>query len=209
MASQPNAQPHHGQPPHGQLHHGQPHHAQPTMPSTPRRRHLLGGAVAVLATAGLTACGVDQAAPAATRSAPLPGTAGGTLGLGIVGIAVADLAASLAFYRRLGLAIPADVDASGGAFRLPLPNGMVFFWETVGYIQGFDPSYRPGTGDRRVILEFGFATADDVNAMYDTLLATGARSRLAPVTWNGGDIRYAIVTDPDNNQISLRWPLVS
>lgn len=179
------------------------------MSTTPSRRQLLIGGAAALAAAGLTACGASPASSPASGSAPPPQVPGGTLGLGIVGIIVVDLPASLAFYRRLGMAIPVDVDTSVGAFRLPQPNGTIFFWETVAYIRGFDPTYQPATGDRRVVLEFGFASADDVTTMYDTLLAAGARSRLAPVTWNGGSIRYAIVTDPDNNQISLRSPLVS
>ena len=179
------------------------------MSSTPSRRHLLTGSAAALAYAGLTACGAGSTPPTAPDAATPAAAPGGTLGLGIVGLVVADLAASLAFYRRLGLAIPTDTDTSEGAYRLPLANGTVLFWETVAYVQDFDPSYRPGTGDRRVVLEFGFASAENVTAMYDTLLAAGSRSRLAPVTWGNGSIRYAIVTDPDDNQISLRWPLVS
>lgn len=176
--------------------------------TTSRRRLLISSAVA-LASAGPTACGAGSPPSLAPGSAPPPPVPGGTLGLGIVGIIVADLPASLAFYRRLGLAIPPDLDTSEGAFRLPLPNGMILFWETVAYVRGFDSRYRPSTGDRRVVLEFGFATADDVTTTYDALLAAGARSRLAPVDWSGGSIRYAIITDPDDNQISLRWPLVS
>lgn len=171
----------------------------------PRRYLLLGSLTAGL----LAACGAGRAGPSAPSRAPRPTSGAATLGLGIIGLTVKDLPASLAFYRRLGLAIPGDVDTSAGAFRLPLPTGQVFFWETVQYVRGFDPSYRQGTGDRRVTLEFGFARSEDVDAMYETLLATGSHSRFPPTTWNDGDIRYAIVTDPDDNQISLRWPLVS
>lgn len=135
--------------------------------------------------------------------------AGGTLGLGIVGLAVADLGASLAFYRRLGLAIPRDVDTSAGAFRLRLPNDTIFFWETLSYVRDFDPNYRRGTGDRKVMLEFGFSSASDVDAMYENLVASGSQGYFAPVSWSNGAIRYAIVVDPDDNQVSLRWPLVS
>jgi len=172
-------------------------------------RRLPAAALAALALLGVAGCGAGDPAPASARPAPQQSVAGGTLGLGIVGLTVRDLPVSLAFYRRLGLAIPPDVDTSGGAFRLPLPNGQILFWETVQYVQGFDPAYRPPTGDRRVTLEFGFKTPGDVTTMYKTLLAAGAQGRLPPVNWNNGDIRYAIVVDPDGNQISLRWPLVS
>jgi catechol 2,3-dioxygenase-like lactoylglutathione lyase family enzyme len=166
---------------------------------------LFGAAVSV----ALSACGLRRSGTP-PGGAGRPAVTGGTLGLGIVGLAVGDLDASLAFYRRLGLAIPADVDTSGGAFRLRLPSGMIFFWETLPYVRGFDPTYQPATGgDRKVILEFGFGTPEEVNAMYDVLLAAGARGYLAPVSWDNGAIRYAIVVDPDDNQIALRWPLVS
>jgi len=105
--------------------------------TTSRRRLLISSAVA-LASAGPTACGAGSPPSLAPGSAPPPPVPGGTLGLGIVGIIVADLPASLAFYRRLGLAIPPDLDTSEGAFRLPLPNGMILFWETVAYVRGFD-----------------------------------------------------------------------
>lgn len=72
------------------------------------------------------------------------------------------------------------------------------------------PTYEPATGgDRKVNLGFGFSAAEEVNAMYDALVAPGAQGYFPPTSWNGGDIRYAIVVDPDDNQISLRWPLVS
>lgn len=175
----------------------------------PPRRHILVASLAALTSGAIAACGRDRLRPTPADRQQQPGIAGGTLGLGIVGLAVRDLPRSLAFYRRLGLPIPADIDTSEGAFRLALTNGQVFFWETVSYIQGFDPTYRQGTGDRKVILEFGFAEPGDVNTMYDTLIAAGAQGRFPPTAWNDGKIRYAIVIDPDDNQISLRWPLVS
>lgn len=135
-------------------------------------------------------------------------TAGtGTLGLGIIGLHVTNLGASLDFYRRLGLDIPTDVNLSGGAFRLRLPTGQVFFWETLSYTRADFPDYEPGTGDRKVSLEFGFRNAREVDEMYDALLAEGYGSYKKPLSW--GSIRYAGVVDPDDNQIALRFPLAS
>ena len=131
----------------------------------------------------------------------------GTLGLGIIGLHVADLGASLDFYRRLGLDIPTDVDLSGQAYRLRLPTGQVFFWETLAYTRADFPDYEPGTGQRKVSLEFGFRNAGEVDEMYDALLAEGYGSYKEPLSW--GNIRYAGVIDPDDNQIALRFPLAS
>ncbi len=183
------------------------------MRSITGRRNVLLGSLAALASATLAACGSGDRLTAVSGRSQAAAVPGGTLGLGIVGLIVKDLPASLVFYRRLGLAIPDDVDTTGGAFRLRLPNGMVFWWETVEYTQaGFDTAYRPtgtGDGDRKTTLEFGFSKPDEVNAMYDTLLAAGAKGYYGPVSWYNGDIRFAMVVDPDGNKIGLRWPLAS
>lgn len=178
--------------------------------TVPGATHLHRTWLVALSLLALSACGGSGgSAPPAGGATTTPFVSGGTLGLGIVGLVVRDLPASLAFYRQLGLAVPADADTSSGAYRLRQPNGQILFWETVDYVRGFDPAYQPATGDRRVVLEFGFARPSDVNAMHDRLVAAGAPSRLAPVSWSGDTIRYAIVIDPDGNQISLRWPLAS
>ena len=134
-------------------------------------------------------------------------TGGGTLGLGIIGIHVTDLGASLDFYRRLGLNIPTDVDAGAQAYRLRLDTGQIFFWETIDYTQRYFSNYEPGAGQRKVSLEFGFRNAGEVDEMYDALLAEGYESWKPPLSW--GNIRYAGVVDPDDNQISLRYPRAS
>lgn len=184
------------------------------MTSISSRRALLLGSAGALAATALAACSTAATPTAApTPSGPGPAVPGGTLGLGIVGLIVRDLPASLAFYRRLGLAVPADVDTSGGAVRFRMPNDTIFVWETVEYTRaGFDTTYRPtgtGNGDRKVTLEFGFSTPEEVTAKHDELVAAGAASYQAPVTWNNGDIRFAMVVDPDDNKIGLRWPLAS
>ena len=45
-----------------------------------------------------------------------------TLTLDVIGLVVTDMAATLAFYRRLGLDIPADADSEPHA-EVPLPGG--------------------------------------------------------------------------------------
>ena len=179
--------------------------------STVSRRRVLIGSAGGLAAAALAACGSSETSAAAAPTEPA--VPGGTLGLGIVGLIVRDIPASLVFYRRLGLAVPEDVDTSGGAVRFRMPNDTIFVWETVEYTRaGFDSTYRltgAGDADRKVTLEFGFADADEVTAKHDELVAAGAPSYEAPVTWNDGTIRFAMVVDPDGNRVGLRWPLAS
>lgn len=167
------------------------------------RRAAVVGAAGGALTAALAACGTKHERRRDHRA--LPTKPGGTLGLGIVGLFVADLATSLDLYRRLGLDIPSNVDVRSGSFRLRTPNDQIFFWETYAYTRrGGFPDYQPAVGDRKVALEFGFRTPADVDAMYAALITRGAHSTFAPHTW--GSIRYAVLTDPDDNQIALRHP---
>lgn len=162
------------------------------------------GAVGLLLPT-LAACGAPaRVPPQAAATVTVTGITGhGTVGLGIIGLVVADLVRSLTFYRRLGLDVPTDV--TGDSYRLALPHRTTFFWESAAVIRTFDPAWQPPSGDRRVMLEFGFDTADTLDATYDSLTDGGAPPRLPPF-WLTPDIRYAILTDPDDNQISLRYP---
>lgn len=129
----------------------------------------------------------------------------GTVGLGVIGIFVRDLSESLSFYRRLGLAIPENAGA-GYDYRLRLPNGQVFFWETYEAVRAFDPDWQPSSGNRRVVLEFGFTTAQALNDKYAELTSATYEGYLAPFTFSNSTVRYALIKDPDGNEIGLRYP---
>jgi len=127
--------------------------------------------------------------------------------LAIIGILTGDINRSLSFYRRLGLDVPSSTDAD--SYRLRMTDNHVVFWETAAAVHAFDPSWAlPPTADRRIVLEFGFASPTGLDATFRSLVADGAPSYLAPID-QGGGVRYAIVKDPDGNQISLRYPALS
>lgn len=127
----------------------------------------------------------------------------GTVGLGIVGLIVRDVGASLDFYRMLGLDIPPGADR-GGYHRMQLSNGQTFFWDSYEITRGYDPGWEPSSGNRRVVLEFGFASAQAVDDKYAELTDAGHEGYLSPRYV--GEARYALVEDPDGNQIGLRHP---
>ena len=54
-------------------------------------------------------------------------------------VVVSDMATALAFYRRLGLDIPADADAQPHA-EVALPGGLRLLFDTQDTIRSFDPS---------------------------------------------------------------------
>jgi catechol 2,3-dioxygenase-like lactoylglutathione lyase family enzyme len=123
----------------------------------------------------------------------------------LIGIVVSDMAASLAFYRLLGLDLPAAADGEGHVEH-SLPGGLRIAWDTVEIIRSFDTSWQPPTGGHRIGLAFRGDAPADVDATYATLVEAGYESRLAPWDAFWGQ-RYAIVADPDGNPVDLFAPL--
>lgn len=121
--------------------------------------------------------------------------------LGVIGIVVADMARSLAFYRQLGLAIPPEADAAPHV-EAALPGGLRLVWDSVDIIRSFDPGYVAASGSARMFLAFKLDSPAAVDATYDQLAAVGYNGHLAP--WNAfwGE-RYARLHDPDGNSVDL------
>ncbi len=123
----------------------------------------------------------------------------------LIGIVTADLARSLAFYRRLGLAIPADSDPAPHV-EVTLPGGLRLAWDPVETIHSFNPGWTPPTGGARISLAFDCGTPAQVDAEYAELVGAGVTGHLAPFDAPWGQ-RYATVLDPDGNAIDLFAPL--
>jgi catechol 2,3-dioxygenase-like lactoylglutathione lyase family enzyme len=123
--------------------------------------------------------------------------------LDVVGLVVDDMPRSLAFYRRLGLEVPAEADAHVEA---TLPGGLRLAWDTVETIRSFDPDWQPaGDGGHRISLAFGLETPEAVDAAYAELTAEGYEGHKPPWDAFWGQ-RYAIVHDPDGNGVDLFCP---
>ena len=121
--------------------------------------------------------------------------------LALVELVVADMARSLAFYRQLGLDIPAEADGEPHV-HVELPGGMHLAFDTIETIKSFDPSWQPPSGGHRVALAFACDTPADVDAMYGKAIAAGATSHLEP--WDAfWGMRYAVVHDPDGTPVDL------
>jgi len=127
--------------------------------------------------------------------------------LDLIGLVVADMAASLAFYRRLGLEIPGGAEVEGHV-EASLPGGLRLAWDTVDVIRSFDPDWTPPTGGHRVGLAFLVDSPAEVDALYAELTAAGYEGHKEPWDAFWGQ-RYAIVRDPDGNGVELFAPLGS
>lgn len=125
--------------------------------------------------------------------------------LDMIGMAVADMGAALAFYRRLGLDIPADADKEPHV-EVTLPGGLRVAWDTEETIRSFDPEWQPATGSPRVGLAFLCEDPAAVDRTYQELVAAGYEGAKAPWDAFWGQ-RYAVVHDPDGNSVDLFAPL--
>lgn len=124
----------------------------------------------------------------------------------LIGVVVSDMAASLAFYRRLGLDIPPDSDAEPHV-EVTLTGGTRVAFDTEDTIKSFDGSWKPpAAGGHRLALAFACDDPADVDATYSSLTESGSSGHLAPWDALWGQ-RYAIVLDPDGNHIELFAPI--
>jgi uncharacterized glyoxalase superfamily protein PhnB len=124
-----------------------------------------------------------------------------SLTLDAFGLVVADMAASLAFYRRLGLPIPDGAQAQPHV-EVRLPGGVRLLFDTVETIRSFDPTWTPASGGARMSLAVACADPSEVDAVHAELVAAGYRSHLDPFNAVWGQ-RYASVLDPDGNPVDL------
>jgi catechol 2,3-dioxygenase-like lactoylglutathione lyase family enzyme len=128
-----------------------------------------------------------------------------TITLDLIGIATSDMAASLAFYRHLGLDIPPEADDRPHV-EVTLPGGLRVAWDTDDVIRGMDPGFSPAPGAGRVSLAFLCGTPAGVDATYRSLIEAGHEGHLEPWDAVWGQ-RYAVVHDPDGNGVDLFAPL--
>ena len=78
---------------------------------------------------------------------------------GLVELVVSDMASTLAFYRRLGLDIPADADDQPHV-DIHLDGGMRLAFDTEETIRSFDPEWSPPSGGHRMALAFACESPD-------------------------------------------------
>jgi catechol 2,3-dioxygenase-like lactoylglutathione lyase family enzyme len=128
-----------------------------------------------------------------------------TVKLDAIGLVAQDMARTLAFYRRLGLDIPADADQQPHV-EVTLPGGLRLMWDTVETIHSFDPDWKSPSGGARAAIAFKCDTPAEVNTTYAELTSLGYEGHKEP--WDAfWGFRYAVLHDPDGNGIDLFAPL--
>ena len=119
--------------------------------------------------------------------------------LAAIGIVTRDIAASVRFYRLLGLDVPEP--GEGPHHDVELPGGIRLMWDTEELMRQLDPEREEPRG-HRMALAFECGSADDVNTTYARLVEAGYEGKKEPFDAVWGQ-RYANVVDPDGNVVDL------
>ena len=114
-------------------------------------------------------------------------------GISAVTLATHDMAATVAFYRALGLEI---AHGGGGAAFTSLRVGGGQYLNLIA-----QPPERRWSWWGRLILH-----VDDVDAVHARALAAGLRPEAPPRDAEWGE-RYFHITDPDGHEVSIARPL--
>ncbi len=118
------------------------------------------------------------------------------------GITTADMAASVRFYRLLGVETP---DPGEEHVEARAPSRVRLMWDTDDLIRQIEPDL-PSPVRRRVVLAFRCATPAEVDATYQRIIDAGFESKREP--WNAfWGQRFAYLLDPDGNTVALFAPL--
>ncbi len=115
---------------------------------------------------------------------------------------VSDIDDALAFYGRLGLETEKVSDMFG---RATVNGSVALELGTAALTSSYDENYiNPPTVSKGTI-NFELDSRAQVDEMFEQLVAAGYTGHLAPIDalWQA---RFAIVLDPDGNQVGLHSP---
>jgi uncharacterized glyoxalase superfamily protein PhnB len=126
--------------------------------------------------------------------------------LHMVNLVVGDMAASMDFYHRLGIAVPEGEDAAGAHVQLRMPSGFSLELDTAESARLWHAAWRADPAGVSVIVGFSLPTRDAVDQRYTELTSAGYAGRQPPFDAFWG-ARYAIVADPDGNDVGLMSPI--
>lgn len=128
-----------------------------------------------------------------------------TVQLNLIGLICADMPKTLAFYRRLGLALPPEADTEPHV-EVTLPGGLRIAWDDEATIKSVFPDWTRPTSGHRMNLAFLCDSPAEVDELFAALTAAGYEGLKQPWDAFWGQ-RYAVVHDPDGNPVDLFAPL--
>ena len=145
-----------------------------------------------------------------TRQAPGGGRYGDhvpAIRLDQVNLVVHDVAASRAFYSRLGLPFGDPVDPVWDAHHVSARQDDTTPLDVDLDSESFAARWNSGwSGGSGTILGFKVETRDEVDALVASLVADGVAVQQEPYDAFWG-ARYAVVSDPDGNGVGIMSPV--
>jgi catechol 2,3-dioxygenase-like lactoylglutathione lyase family enzyme len=130
----------------------------------------------------------------------------GSPDLHMLNVVVQDMDATLAFYRRLGVTVPEGDDAAGPHVQIRMPGGLSLELDTGESARLWHAGWRADPGSVAVVLGFALPSREAVDERYAELTHAGYVGRQPPFDAFWG-ARYAIVADPDGNDVGLMSPI--
>ncbi len=121
--------------------------------------------------------------------------------LNAFGILCVDLAASLSFYRTLGVPF-SDYNPEEGHYEADLGGGIRLMLDSHDIARSFIEDFTEPHGNDLITLAVELGSAAEVDQTFDQIAAAGYRLVRQPFDAFWGQ-RYATVADPDGNQVDL------
>ena len=123
-----------------------------------------------------------------------------------VNLVVADMDASVAFYRRLGIDIPDRGPWDGDHRTAETGDGIDFELDSTSFAPKWNSGWPGSAGRGAAVFGFSVATREDVDRIHADLTGAGYVSQREPFDAFWGS-RYAIVEDPDGNAVGIMSPM--
>jgi catechol 2,3-dioxygenase-like lactoylglutathione lyase family enzyme len=128
-----------------------------------------------------------------------------------VNVVVRDMATTLAFYRKLGFALPEDGQEwppGSGAKHVDVafPSGVRLEFDNVPMAKLWHAGWRENGHGSKTVLGVSLPSRGAVDERYAELTAAGYTGCQPPYDAFFG-ARYAIVEDPDGNDVGLMSPI--
>ena len=123
-----------------------------------------------------------------------------------VNLVVSDMAASVAFYRRLGVPIQ-DIDPEWNAWEshhrsAELGGGIDLDLDSEVFVKRWNQGWSAG----RAVIGFKVGSRQEVDQVYEDLVGAGHRGQQSPYDAFWG-ARYAVIEDPDGNAVGIMSPI--
>jgi uncharacterized glyoxalase superfamily protein PhnB len=110
-------------------------------------------------------------------------------------LVVADMAASVAFYRRLGLTIDDSHRWAGQHINIRMPGAFSLELDSVEFARHWDRGWRGQAGVAHTVIGFNVPSREAVDRIYGDLTGAGYTGQQPPYDAFWG-ARYAVVEDP-------------